>query len=134
MSTSCDFWKSDEIFNCAYNHGIYQTGYRFRSRTIGHGADNDARLISAGLILVDADDTQWRGTARFGALNRGGPPDSRNTLTPTRQDLVSIDLSHSRVFPFGVVDVGAGYEQIDDDVSGGSSSDGRLYLQWRSSY
>ena len=25
-ATSCGFWKSDEIFNCAYNHGIYETG------------------------------------------------------------------------------------------------------------
>ncbi len=134
MSTSCDFWKSDEIFNCAYNHFIYQAGYRFRGRSVGHGADNDARLISVGLILVDDEDTQWRGHLRYGALNRGGAPDSRNTLTPTRQDIASIDLSHSRVFSFGVVDVGAGYESIDDVVSGQSDDGGRLYLQWRSSY
>lgn len=134
ISTSCDFWKSDELFNCAYNHGIYQTGYRFRSRTNGHGADNDARLISAGIILVDSDDTQWRGIVRYGDLNRAGPPDVRNTLTPTPQDLSSIDVSHSRVFSFGVIDIGAGYERVDDDASGDSFSDGRFYVQWRSSY
>jgi len=134
MSTSCDFWKSDEIFNCAYNHSIYQTGYRFRSRSIGHGADNDTRLLSAGLILVDTVDTQWRGLVRFGDLNRGGAPDGRNTLTATAQEIFSIDVSHSRVFSFGVIDIGAGFEQIDDDASGSSSTDARLYLQWRTSY
>ncbi len=132
--TSCQFHESSEIFNCVYNHGIYQTGYRFRSRSIGHGADNDARIISVGIVLVDADDIQWRGLARFGALNRGGPPDPFNTLTSTKQDIASIDLSHSRAFSFGVIDVGAGYEQVDDIATGASSSDGRLYLQWRSSY
>ena len=132
--TSCDFWKTDKIFNCAYNHSIYQTGYRYRSRTIGHGADNDARIVSAGILLVDGNDTQWRGLVRFGDLNHGGGPDIRNTLTPTRQDLASIDISHSRVFSFGVIDLGAGYERLDDDASGTSSSNGRLYLQWRSSY
>ena len=132
--TSCQFHESSEIFNCAYNHGIYQTGYRFRSRAIGHGADNDARLISAGLILADSDNVQWRGLIRYGALNRGGSPDARNSLTPTRQDIASFDVSHSRVFSFGVIDVGAGYEKVDDSASGVAHSDIRFYLQWRSAY
>jgi len=134
MSTSCDFWKSDEIFNCAYNHFIYKTGYRFRDRSIGHGADNDTRLVSAGWIMVDENDTQWRAILRLGKLNRGGPPDSAHTITPTPQDLVSLDVSHSRAFSFGVIDIGAGYEDVDDKTSGVSSSEGRLYVQWRSSY
>ncbi len=132
--TSCQFHESSELFNCAYNHSIYRTGYRFRARAIGHGADNDARIVTAGVVLADADDTQWRAHVRFGALNRGGPPDPRNSLTPTREDILSIDVSHSRVFSFGVLDVGAGYESVDDDVSGRSSSDARLYVQWRSAY
>ena len=44
-------------------------------------ADNDAELFSAGLILVDAAETQWRALIRFGELNADGVPDSRNTLT-----------------------------------------------------
>ena len=132
--TSCDFLKSEVLYNCGYRQSIYQSGYTYRGRIIGHGADNDARLISAGLILVDTDDMQWRGLVRFGDLNRDGAPDARHSLTPTPQDIISLDLSHSRVFSFGVIDLGAGYEQIDDAVSGISSSDGRLYLQWRSSY
>ncbi|MDA0707405.1 MAG: capsule assembly Wzi family protein, partial [Proteobacteria bacterium] len=131
--TSCDF-VSDDIFNCAYNHSIYQTGYRYRGRVVGHGADNDARLVSTGWLMVDENDKQWRVLLRFGELNRGGSPDSANSLTPTPQDIASIDLSHSRVFPFGVIDLGIGYEQIDDAASGDSTNNGRAYLQWRSSY
>lgn len=131
--TSCDF-ITDDIFNCAYNQAIYKTGYRYRSRSIGHGADNDARLVSAGVTLVDHDDSQWRAMLRVGDLNRGGAPDAAHTLTPTSQSITSVDISHSRVFSFGVIDLGAGYERVDDDASGTSSSDGRLYLQWRSSY
>jgi hypothetical protein len=131
--TSCDVLKED-IFNCAYNHSIYKTGYRYRGRAVGHGADNDALLVSTGWLMIDEKDSQWRVLLRFGELNRGGPSDARNTLTPTPQDIASIDLSHSRVFSFGVVDAGIGYEQIDDAVSGESLNDGRAYLQWRSSY
>jgi hypothetical protein len=132
--TACRFHESSKLYNCGYNHGIYQTGYRYRDRSIGHGADNDARLVSAGLILVDASDTQWRALLRIGKLNEDGAPDPANTLTPTAQDIASIDISHSRVFSFGMIDVGVGYEAIDDAVSGSSLNEGRIYVQWRSSY
>lgn len=132
--TTCQFYESSERFDCAYNHGIYRTGYRYRARSIGHGADGDARLVSVGSTLADGDDTQWRGLLRVGELNRGGSPDAFHSLTPTPQDIVSVDISHSRVLSFGVIDVGAGYEWTDDDASGNSDSDGRFYVQWRSSY
>lgn len=132
--TTCQFHESSKLYNCAYNHGIYKTGYRFRGRAIGHGADNDAELISVGLALVDAGETQWRALLRAGTLNAGGAPDSANTLTATSQDLLSMDLAHSRAYWFGVLELGVGYESIDDEVSGSSSGEGRVYLQWRSSY
>ena len=39
-----------------------------------------------------------------------------------------------RLADAGVIDVGAGYEKIDDSASGVSYSVGRFYLQWRSAY
>lgn len=133
--TKCNFYQSDEgDFNCAYNHSIYQTGYRYRGRAVGHGSDNDTLMATMGLLLINREETQWQGLIRYGQLNRGGAPDSRNSLTPTRQTLLSLDLLYSRVFRFGVFDVGAGVEQLDDDASDDSTTDGRAYLQWRSSY
>ncbi|HNP63649.1 MAG TPA: capsule assembly Wzi family protein, partial [Woeseiaceae bacterium] len=131
--TSCDY-ISDDIFNCGYRQQIYKSGYTFRSRIIGHGADNDSRLMSAGWLVVDEYDNQWRAILRFGELNRGGSPDASHSLTPEPQDIASIDISHSRLFAFGVVDAGVGFEQIDDAASGNSFSNTRFYLQWRSSY
>lgn len=133
-ATSCQFYESSELFNCAYNHSIYQTGYRYRGRSIGHPADNDARIVSLGGVMLDGDDTRWRFLARYGKLNRGGPPDQRHTLTATPQDLASIDISHSRVVRFGLVDLGVGYETIDDELSGSSDDEARFYVQWRSSF
>jgi Capsule assembly protein Wzi len=131
--TSCDFIKED-LFNCAYRQGIYQSGYTFRSRSIGHGADNDARLISTGWLMTNDSDAQLRILLRFGDLNRGGAPDFIHTVTATHQEIASIDISHSRVFPFGVFDLGIGYERVDDKAVGITFSEERLYLQWRSSY
>ena len=131
--TSCDAVKQ-EIFNCAYNHGIYETGYRYRGRVVGHAADNDARILSIGLTLLDARETQWHALIRYGALNRGGPADPRNSLTPTRQDIASLDLTHRRVFKYGQIEIGLGLERTDDESSGETSNDGRAFLQWRSSH
>ena len=133
-ATSCQFYESSELFNCAYNHGIYRTGYRYRGRPIGHGADNDSRMVSVGAILVDDADTRWAALLRYGALNRGGLPDTANSLTPTRKDLKSIDLAHSRVYPIGVIELGLGYESLDNGSPGTSCSQHRVYLQWRSAY
>ncbi|MEM7432710.1 MAG: capsule assembly Wzi family protein [Pseudomonadota bacterium] len=133
-ATTCQFHESSELFNCAYNHGIYQTGYRYKGSVIGHGVDNDARVASLGLILVDSDNMQWRGILRYGELNRGGAPDPNNTLTATPADLSSIDIAHSRALKYGVIEVGVGYQQFDQTVDDSSSSDGRIYLNWRSSY
>ena len=80
------------------------------------------------------DDTQWRVLARYGALNRGGAPDQYNTLTPMLQDIASIDVSHSRVYGCGVIDVGAGYEPFDDDVFGIEISDARFYSRRRNAF
>ncbi len=132
--TSCQFYESSELFNCAYNHGIYKTGYRYRGRSVGHPTDNDTKIVTVGLLALSDTDSEWAATIRYGALNRGGAPDPANTLTPTRQDIVSIDLRHSKGFSFGEVSAGLGYERIDDEVSGESNDEVRFFLQWRSSY
>ena len=131
--TTCQFHESSKLYNCAYNHVIYETGYRYRGQSVGHAADNDSELFSIGLTLVDADDTQWRALLRTGELNAGGPEDLRNSLTATPKDITSLDIAHSRAYWFGVFEVGVGYQSLDDAVSG-SSSNNRVYLQWRTSY
>jgi len=132
--TSCQFYESSELFNCAYNHGIHTTGYRFEGRSVGHGADNDARVVTAGLILADEANSQWHALVRYGALNRGGPPDVRNTVTTTPEDILSVDVSHRRFFEYGQIEVGIGIEQVDNDTTGQSSDDIRGFIQWRSAY
>ena len=131
--TSCDFiW--DDIFNCAYRQTIYKSGYSYRGRIIGHGADNDARLVSAGWMMADENGSEWRALLRFGDLNRGGAADPVHSLTATPRDLASFDISHSRTFSLGLIDIGAGYEELQDQASGVSNANGRFYVQWRSSF
>lgn len=131
--TSCQFHESSERFNCGYNHSIYRTGYRYRGRPIGHGADNDARLYSAGLLLAGNDGTQWRLTLRDGELNRGGLPDVRNTISAVPADLLSIDVAYRRTFRYGIIEIGAGYESFEQQGDD-AQNDGRVFVEWTSGY
>ena len=130
--TSCDYIKSD-IWNCAYNHGIYETGYRYQGRAIGHGTDNDTEIVSSGFVLVSNDDSHWHVLLRNGDINREGPLDIRNSLTPSPLELSSIDVTHSRpVGKLGWLDIGVGYEQVEDTLTGEDTSDARGFITWRS--
>jgi Capsule assembly protein Wzi len=131
-ATTCGFYKADEIFNCAYNHAIYRTGYRYRGRSIGHGADNDSSLLSAGVFLVDARGNGWSAILRRGELNYGGDPDPGNLLTATPQDIVELQVSHRRFFRYGQIEIGVGAERVDDIASGMSDTAGKAYLRWQS--
>ena len=70
--TSCDVLKSDVGYNCAYRHHIYESGYTYNKRIIGHGLDNDARVVSAGVVVVTEAGNSWEVLGRFGDLNRVG--------------------------------------------------------------
>jgi hypothetical protein len=129
---SCDIVKSEPGYGCAYNHSIYETGYRYLGRVIGHGAESDARIVSTGFVLVSLEDTQWHVLIRTGDLNRGGP-NIRNTLTPIPLELSSIDLTHSRQLgKIGWLDIGIGYEWLEDGLTGEKSNDARGFITWRS--
>lgn len=130
--TSCDFLESPERFGCAYNHFIYQTGYRFRGRSIGHSADNDAALATIGIVLVDTAENSWQAHVRNGVLNRGGFPNSRNTVATGKQDYSGVELIHNRVFHYGRLEAGIGYDIFGGNDLAQSSNEFRAFVQWRS--
>ena len=42
------FGSADIKPNCAYNHSIDQTGYRYNNKVVGHGIDGDGLSYSVG--------------------------------------------------------------------------------------
>jgi hypothetical protein len=134
-SNSCDALKSPVRFNCSYEHVIYETGYRYRGRVIGHAAEADARIGSGGIVFTNDKSTTWAFLFRYGDLNRDGldvPFNPRNTLTPTPQEILSADIQFGTRTRFGRVEIGVGYEEIDDEASGIKSDDIRAFVSWRS--
>ena len=128
--TSCDVVRSEVRYNCAYRQAIYRSGYTYYGRIIGHGLDNDARVVSVGAVLVDNGGDAWHVLGRFGELNRVGV-DPGHTVSTGPADLASIDIQHSRTTRFGRLDVGIGYERRKDMMTGVDSSETRGFVRWR---
>ncbi len=130
--TACRWENSNPNFNCAYNSGVYPDGYRYRGRVIGHAMDGDGTMLSLGGTLVDTAQYSWSFVLRSVELNRDGAPDPRHSITPTSQDLINVEFSHTRRFWGGSLQVGLGYDHLDDEMSGETSDDFRAFAQWQS--
>ena len=123
---------SDNKPDCAYRHPLFLTGYRYKQRSIGHAADADGRSYSIGSTLVQSAGHTWNATLRYMEIKRDGSPDPRHTLSPTPQELVDIQITHERETHFGRFYAGLGYERLDDQASGQTSSDVSGFIQWSS--
>ena len=126
------FGFSDKKPNCAYEHSIYRTGYRYRGRNIGHPGDGDTLSYSIGSTLVQSAGPVWNASLRYMEINREGSPNSRHTLTPTRQDMYDLQISHERLTHYGRFHAGLGYSWTDDQATGISNSDVSGFIQWSS--
>jgi hypothetical protein len=123
---------SDIKPNCAYEHSIYRTGYRYNEKALGHGIDGDGRSYSLGSTLVQPAGHSWNLLIRYMEINRVGDPETRHSISPTPQDLTDIQLTHDRWTRFGRFYLGLGYSHLDDAASSATSSDFSAFLSWSS--
>lgn len=121
---------SELVPNCAYEHEIYRSGYRYQGRPIGHGMDGDGLSYSAGATLVQSRGHIWNVAVRAMEINRTGASNVRHSLSATPQDRVELQVSHRRSFDWGVIYVGLGYRHIGGATSGNNSDDVTGFMQW----
>jgi hypothetical protein len=128
--TTCDAIKSDPLWGCGYRQAIYESGYSYYGRIIGHGLDNDARVISGGVMFVTEAGNSWQVLGRVGDLNRVGS-DAGHTVSVDPADMASIDIQHTRDTRIGRFDIGVGFERREDTASGTNTRDARGFLRWQ---
>lgn len=113
------WWTDDpHTRNVTYGHTIYEDGYRYLGRTIGHWADQDSQVFSLGGILLGNDGIGWGGTLRTGKLNEDGIGSS-SVSNGHSTDLLSIEVHNSRVYPDHNLEVrtSLGWESLKPDNS-----------------
>lgn len=117
--------------DCAYEHGIYQTGFRYKNRVMGYPTDGDGQTWSLGSTLVQSTGPSWNFTLRYMELNRvGAMPDARHTLASSPQDVIDVQLSHERLTRHGRFHVGLGLSRRDDELDGNTTTDVTGFVQW----
>lgn len=126
------FGLGKRVTDCAYEHSIYRTGYRYEGRVMGHPGDGDTLAYSLGSTLVQSAGHIWNISLRYMEINRDDAPQPRHTLTPTPQDLTDLQISHERDTRFGRFYAGLGYSRLDDEVTGDTDSDVTAFVQWSS--
>ena len=114
--------------DCAYGHGIYTTGYRYRGQSLGAGIDGDGIAYTIGSTLTGPDDRVWNLSTRRMEINRVGAPDPQHTLSPTPQTITDLSASHSRRVGLGTLTAGLGVRQLRDTLA--AERDDRSWFGW----
>jgi Capsule assembly protein Wzi len=115
-----------EKVGCAYEHTIYQTGYRYKGRSIGHNIDGDGASLSVGSVLM-SEEKEWGLSAKQTKLNRRGASGA-NTLSPVPVNVTEIAVSHSRSLRVGAIRASLGVRRSRGEVD--SPTDDQSLFGW----
>ncbi|MEM8981982.1 MAG: capsule assembly Wzi family protein [Pseudomonadota bacterium] len=126
--TTCQFNEASRVFNCAYRNQFYPTGYTYRGRSIGYGADNDTRSLSAGIVVHSLGVGDVAVTARTLEVNRGGAEDLRHTISSLPLDVTDIDFQYRRKIDYADLLLSVGAERREDLATGATDDSLRAFV------
>ena len=120
------YWWTDDprTRNITYGHHIYNDGYRYRGRPIGHWADQDSQILSLGGVLQKENGIGWGATIRNGKLNEDGAGTTSSVSASTSTDYFSIDVFNSREYPAYGLSVNTSFGWESFKPTGGMTDDG----------
>jgi hypothetical protein len=129
-NTKVKWYNSDIEYDGAYTQGIFQEGYRYRSRNVGHTTDGDAETTSFMLSLTTNEGNRWAVLARRGRLDRCCVPGANSLITNGPSDYKSAQVSWDGTFRGYGLGLQLGYEQQTPGTAG--DADGMFgFLQLR---
>jgi hypothetical protein len=117
---------------CAYQHSIYTTGYRYKYRALAHSVDGDSLTYATGASLVQSDGQVWNATLRYMEINRAGLPDPGHSLSPTPIEIADFFLTYDRDTRYGRFYIGLGFQAEKDAVLDTESEDWSGFFRWSS--
>jgi hypothetical protein len=128
--TSCRFYRSPPIWDCAYSDPQVFNGYRYRGFPLGDSLDLDAEVLSmrADLLLPDGED--WSVMGRTGALARAPGGDPYDAVTTVREQIKEIVVGWRKSFGDHDVSVGFGALHSSQPTTGVSNNPLETYVKW----
>jgi hypothetical protein len=115
------------IKNCFYEHGTYQTGYRYRGRAIGSTFDSDAKQITIGTNYRFKDGAIAEVLLRKAELNPDGVRPSPVLTDSASEDLLQLSGFYQRPIGDWLIKAGGSIEKRDLDGAE-NQTDASLYI------
>lgn len=129
--TAAEFYKDEPSFGTAYNHGIYQSGYRYYQRSLGYPTDNDSQMVTLGWISSLSGGRGFTLLARTGRLNRND--DVNNTVSETDAELDEITATWFTSLAGGELQVGIGHSRLQP-ADDSADDETRGFIAWTLGY
>ena len=118
---------NESIKNCFYEHGDYQSGYRYYGRSMGSTFDSDARVTSIGMKKHFFEGEELHLQIDIANLNRDGEKPSP-VVKGDKEELLRLSGSYLMPFNRWSLKVGASLEQSDIDGET-SESESLVFLE-----
>ena len=112
--------------NCFYEHGDYQTGYRYNGRSMGSTFDSDARVTSIGMKKHFDEGEELNLQFDFANLNRDGQRPSP-AVNGNSEELLRLSGSYLMYFDQWSLKAGAVLESSEVDQNE-SNTDGYVFV------
>ena len=121
---------SSKGINTSYNHGVYESGYRYFGRSIGHSMDNDGQMLTLGGMLAQSPQVSWQASISLATFNSDGTGVA-NTVSPgTITDYRHINIGQNLQLKSHALSWGLGYEQTIQPQLNISDNEAYIYLDW----
>lgn len=119
---SDDLFGGDGRANYAYEHFNYRSGMRYLGKNIANTFDGDARAVTLGAYHFPSSRVQWHAALTWADLNRnggnrfnkGGGDDIDYFVPAFNQEVVMLQVSHTRPLPIGEITFQAAL--LSDDI------------------
>lgn len=118
------WWTDDpRKYNITYEHHMYNDGYRYHGRPVGHWADTDSKIISLGVYLELNSNVGWGSILRIGDLNEDGSGNN-SVSNDVATDYLAIEVFNSRSYDGYDLEVqtSLGWEEVEVQSSSLSKS------------
>jgi hypothetical protein len=121
-------------FNCAYQHGTFQTGYRYEGRPLGYTTDADSEAMSIISVLTGPKNQSFELAAYSIRVNQGPVAGQPHSLSMTPASRYGIDFSHLRDLPIGQLRLRLSLAEQRNQLTGLTDSDSAIALEWLVGY
>jgi hypothetical protein len=121
-------------FNCAYQHGTFQTGYRYENRPLGYTTDTDSESLSVISVLTGPDNRSFELAAYSVRVNQGPVAGQPHSLSTTPASRYGIDVSHLRDLPIGQLRVRLSLAEQRNQLTGVTDNDSGIAVEWLIGY